>query len=215
MTWLLEQLEASDFAENHTIYIDEFPDFTRQHMAILEHFICHSPLVVVGMNCDSIDSDKLAFEKAADTACVIYDNVVEVATDAYEVFDSCIIDNINISGGLSIGFGGKIKAGFAEFQSACGMDIIGFQFADGKLRFGHFGESGTFLSILGFSIGKSYETYEPFGNTNIREEKEAETDFSYGLGDTLMFAIGGHYEVSFSISGCVKSVYKYVQKIFD
>ena len=71
MTWLLEQLESSDFAEDHTVYIDGFPDFTRQHMAILEHFICNAPLVVVGINCDRVDTDQLAFEKAADTALQI------------------------------------------------------------------------------------------------------------------------------------------------
>jgi len=71
MTWLLEQLESSEFAGEHTVYIDGFPDFTRQHMAILEHLICNAPLVVVGMNCDSADSDKVAFEKAADTTLQI------------------------------------------------------------------------------------------------------------------------------------------------
>ncbi len=68
MTWCLEQLEDSDFAENHVFYIDGFPDFTRQHMAILNHLISHSPLVVVGLNCDAPDTQNLAFEKAADTA---------------------------------------------------------------------------------------------------------------------------------------------------
>lgn len=71
MTWLLERLETCEFAENHTVYIDGFPDFTRQHMAVLEHFICNSPLVVVGINCDKADTDRIAFEKAADTALQI------------------------------------------------------------------------------------------------------------------------------------------------
>ncbi len=68
MTWLLEQLEESDFAENHTFYIDGFPDFTRQHMAILNHLICASPLVVVSINCDIPGSDHMAFQKAGETA---------------------------------------------------------------------------------------------------------------------------------------------------
>ena len=42
MTWLLEQLEAGTFGQEHVFYIDGFPDFTRQHMAILEHLICVS-----------------------------------------------------------------------------------------------------------------------------------------------------------------------------
>lgn len=68
MTWLLEQLQESDFAENHVFYIDGFPDFTRQHMAILNHLICTSPLVVVSINCDVPGSDHMAFQKAGETA---------------------------------------------------------------------------------------------------------------------------------------------------
>jgi len=68
MTWLLEQLEDSDFAETHVFYIDGFPDFTRQHAAILKHLMAKSPQVVIGLNCDCIDSVNPAFEKAAQTA---------------------------------------------------------------------------------------------------------------------------------------------------
>ena len=68
MSWLLEKLEDSDFASQHVFYIDGFPDFTRQHMAILEHLIRNSPAVTVGLNCDVPDSKQLAFEKAGDTA---------------------------------------------------------------------------------------------------------------------------------------------------
>ncbi len=68
MTWLLQQLESCDFAENHIFYIDGFPDFTRQHMAILEHIIRVSPKVVVSLNCDVPGSLHMAFQKAGDTA---------------------------------------------------------------------------------------------------------------------------------------------------
>ncbi len=72
MTWLLEMLEQSDYAREHIFYVDGFPDFTRQHMAILEHFISESPLVTVSLNCDSIGSTQFAFEKAAQTASQLY-----------------------------------------------------------------------------------------------------------------------------------------------
>ena len=68
MTWLLEQLEEGSFGENHVFYIDGFPDFTRQNLAILEHLIRVSPNVTVSLNCDRVDSSLLAFEKAGDTA---------------------------------------------------------------------------------------------------------------------------------------------------
>ena len=69
---LLEQLCDSDFGENHVFYIDGFPDFTRQHLAILEHLIRVSPEVTVGVNCDSVGSKSVAFEKAGDTASELY-----------------------------------------------------------------------------------------------------------------------------------------------
>ena len=72
MTWLLEQLEDSTFAEEHTFYIDGFPDFTRQNMAILEHLIQRAPDVTVSLNCDRIGSNLPAFEKAGETAREIY-----------------------------------------------------------------------------------------------------------------------------------------------
>lgn len=68
MTWLLEQLEDSDFAKNHVFYIDGFPDFTRQHMAILNHLIAESSDVIVSLNCNAVDSEQPGFEKAGYTA---------------------------------------------------------------------------------------------------------------------------------------------------
>lgn len=67
MTWLLWQLYDSDFAQNHTFYIDGFPDFTRQHLAILEYLIKAAPEVTVSMNCDRPGSSNAAFEKAGFT----------------------------------------------------------------------------------------------------------------------------------------------------
>lgn len=68
MNWVLEQMEDSDFAEAHRFYIDGFPDFTRQHLAILDHLIRFSGDVTVSLECDCVDSDALAFEKAGATA---------------------------------------------------------------------------------------------------------------------------------------------------
>lgn len=67
-TWLLEQLEDCEFAREHVFYIDGFPDFTRQNLAILAHLIQVSPAVTVSLNCDCIGSNLLAFEKPGATA---------------------------------------------------------------------------------------------------------------------------------------------------
>ena len=72
LTWLLEQLEESTFAQEHEFYIDGFPDFTRQNLAVIDHLIRNSPCVTVSLNCDQMDSAQLAFEKAGDTARTLY-----------------------------------------------------------------------------------------------------------------------------------------------
>ena len=68
MTWLLEQLELGTYGQDHIFYIDGFPDFTRQNLAIVEHLIKVSACVTVSINCDRPDSQLLSFEKAGQTA---------------------------------------------------------------------------------------------------------------------------------------------------
>ncbi len=68
MNWLLEQLEDCDFGENHSFYIDGFPDLTRQHTEILEHLMQTSPNVTVSLTCDDVGSSHPAFETAGRTA---------------------------------------------------------------------------------------------------------------------------------------------------
>ena len=68
MTWLLAELEEGSYGQDHIFYIDGFPDFTRQHMAILMHLIRVSEHVVVSLNCNEPDSKMVAFEKAGQTA---------------------------------------------------------------------------------------------------------------------------------------------------
>ena len=68
MAWVIEELEDCDYAKRHIFYIDGFPDFTRQHMEVLSHLIRESEHVFISLNCDSIDSQNLAFEKPCGTA---------------------------------------------------------------------------------------------------------------------------------------------------
>ncbi len=68
MTWLLEELEDGDFAQNHVFYIDGFPDFNRQQIAIIEHLILNAQNVYISLTCDEPGSRKLAFERAGQTA---------------------------------------------------------------------------------------------------------------------------------------------------
>lgn len=68
MTLVLEQMEASDYAQGHVFYIDGFPDFTRQHSAVVEHLIQNSAQVTISINCDTPGSSRMAFQKAGKTA---------------------------------------------------------------------------------------------------------------------------------------------------
>ncbi len=72
MTWLLQEMEDSDFAENHTFYVDGFPDFTSQHINVLKHLILNSPNITVSLNCDKPDTRDMRFEKAGKTARILY-----------------------------------------------------------------------------------------------------------------------------------------------
>lgn len=72
LTWGLEQLCECDFAQNHVFYVDGFPDFTRQNMAVLSYLIENAPNVTISLHCDTLGSRKLAFEKAGETASQIY-----------------------------------------------------------------------------------------------------------------------------------------------
>lgn len=71
MTWVLEQMEDTDFAQRHVFYIDGFPDFTRQHFSIVEHLLLYSPCVTIALTCDRPGSKYMAFEKAGKTAADI------------------------------------------------------------------------------------------------------------------------------------------------
>lgn len=71
MSWLQERLEEGAYAGEHVFYIDGFPDFTRQHMAILDCLMRRSTQVTVSVNCDHPGSRQLAFEKGGQTASQI------------------------------------------------------------------------------------------------------------------------------------------------
>ena len=83
MTWVLEQLQEIDFASRHTFYVDGFPDFTRQNMAILEHIITSGADVTVSLNCDRIHSENMAFEKAGQTAAMLYNFAKQKEVDVH------------------------------------------------------------------------------------------------------------------------------------
>lgn len=68
MAWLLEELEVSSYGKDHVFFIDGFPDFTRQHMNIIQHLARDAANVTVSLVCDEIGSTAMAFEKAGQTA---------------------------------------------------------------------------------------------------------------------------------------------------
>lgn len=71
MNWALQQLENNNYANERIFYIDGFPDFTRQHFAIIEHLIQNAPRITVSLNCDRAGSTEPAFEKAGQTASAL------------------------------------------------------------------------------------------------------------------------------------------------
>lgn len=123
MTWLLEQLENSEFAQNHVFYVDSFPDYSQQDMDILLHIIDNSPEVVISFTCDCMHSKALAYDKAADTASHIYNyakrNGIEVQviqtqpedSQLLQITDSLLQGSINpgaVSPYLTVGRAGSV-----------------------------------------------------------------------------------------------------------
>jgi len=121
MSWLLDILKDGTFGEDHVFYIDGFPDFTRQHMAVLEHLIATSPQVTVSINCDRPDSDRLAFEKAGKTAADLIRCAQKAGVQVHieKIPDmpaalSCVRDNL-FQGAISQGIAsGALKAFHGE-----------------------------------------------------------------------------------------------------
>ncbi len=112
MTWLLEQMEDGSFAGDHVFYIDGFPDFTRQHLAILEHLIKESPSVTVSLNCDRVDSPLLAFEKAGATASQLIQCAKHAGVEVkIEIIKEAGTPLAQLRGGL---FQGSIREGITK-----------------------------------------------------------------------------------------------------
>lgn len=88
LSWGLELLQDSDFAQSHVFYIDGFPDFTQQNMAVIAYLIAHSPQVVISLNCDAPGSKKLAFEKAGDTTS----NILKIARQTQVPYEIRVIE---------------------------------------------------------------------------------------------------------------------------
>ena len=163
MTWLLAQLEDSDFGENHVFYIDGFPDFTRQHLAILEHLIRVSPCVTVGLNCDRAGSGAMAFEKAGETArellrCAQHAGVeVRMETVAEEKDPLSDVCRSLFQGELPRITGGCVRAVRADSlweETFCAADRIlelirgGFRYRDISIVCGDMGAYSSVVSLV-------------------------------------------------------------------
>ena len=101
MFWLMEQLEACDYAYSKTFYVEGFPDFTRQHLEILKHFIQYAENVVISLNCDVPGSTAPAFETAGNTAMQLLrfatDNNIPVKIETLDAGNNVLH---NVSGKL-------------------------------------------------------------------------------------------------------------------
>ena len=67
----------------------------------------------------------------------VYDSIKPIIIIGHDVGE-IIKNNITIDGGFGIGLGGSIGDFKLGAESVFRMDVIGFQFSEGKLKFGHF-----------------------------------------------------------------------------
>lgn len=116
MTWCLEELEDSDFAQKHVFYIDGFPDLTRQHLEILAHLIAESPSVTVSLNCDTLGSKLMAFEKAGETA----KQILDCAKKAGVPYEVVLVENAHPMSGTCLKlFQGPVQKGSEKDHLQC------------------------------------------------------------------------------------------------
>jgi ATP-dependent helicase/nuclease subunit B len=115
MHWVLEQMQECTFGENMVFFVDGFPDFTRQHMDILEHLIRTAADVTVCLNCDSVGSASMAFEKAGKTARELI-ALAQAAQTPYNI-EFCREEKIAFSSVLGSLFQGAIRQLTAEEAS--------------------------------------------------------------------------------------------------
>ena len=71
LTWLLEELEATSYVQEHVFYFDGFADFTQQQIQIISHLIETSQEVTISLCCDRPGSPMLAFERPGETATML------------------------------------------------------------------------------------------------------------------------------------------------
>ena len=106
MSWLLDVLEDSNYGADHVFYIDGFPDFTRQHLNIIQHLIATSVNVVVSLTCDTIASEKIEFSKPGETAALLMRTAkscgVEVKTIHLEPrqYSTALARDLSLSGNV-------------------------------------------------------------------------------------------------------------------
>lgn len=84
ISWLLEELEVSNYAADHVFYIDGFPDFTRQHLNVIKLLVQNAGDVTVSLACDVVGSDEMAFAKAGETALLLVQMAEELGA-AYQI----------------------------------------------------------------------------------------------------------------------------------
>lgn len=71
MDYLLQELQTSDYAQEHVFYVDGFPDFTNAHMQVLQQILLDAPYVCVSLCCDRPGSENTGFEKPGQTAAAL------------------------------------------------------------------------------------------------------------------------------------------------
>jgi len=167
MTWLLEELEDCDFAKEHAFYIEGFPDFTRQHMAIVGHLIVNSPSVVVSLTCDDINTETPAFEKAAATAVELL-NLAKQADIPFEIVKIQSTDRM-VGEILPLLYQGKIQnvspmlttyradSVFAECHNAAEIILSGVQ---SGCRYRDFSIVCTDMSVYGNTLSMVLSRYK-------------------------------------------------------
>ena len=124
--------------------------------------------------------------------------------------DDIILNNIEAEAGISIGIGFQEDGQKVNLEAITRMDIIGVQFKDKQLGFGHNGRSALAIGVGPVTIGPQNNTYETFSGER-EVEPSTYIDIGWSRGKAAAFVIGYHYNISVSFSGMFHDVMNYVE----
>jgi len=126
------------------------------------------------------------------------------------------ISNFEAQAGITVGMGGEFEFGNGKqnrisLEAGSRVDIVGIQFKNGKIRFGHVGRSALAISVGDWTFGPQSDTYESMDSGPDDPKSDPyywENSKSHSR--SAAYVLGYQYGISFSTSGFLMDIEEYI-----